>query len=295
MTETPLTIPSLVDEVLDTIHGYSRHQEQRTSLTTAIDSSQLALVVNDISQVSKGLVEVEDELMQVANVDQANNVITIQPWGRGQSGTTAASHSADVRVTGVPLFPRQRVRNAIYGVLREVFPYVYAVTATTFNGSAVQTNYAMPADCYHVLKVENRLLGPSGMWIPVKRWRQNKTATAVEIEIISPVAIGTGRVRVQYVRTPPTAFSASDDLSSFGYDYQLRDLIVLGATAKLLAFTESARVQTESMVAQGRAEGVPAGSATAAAKMLYSLYQKRIEDERQQLQLRYPIQNHFTR
>jgi hypothetical protein len=291
MTETPLSIPSLVDEVLDAVHGYSRHQEQRTSLTSSIDSDDLSFAVDDISQISRGMVEVEDELMQVATVDAANNAVTIEPW----SGTTASSHAAGVRVTGAPLFPRQRVRNAIYGVLREVFPQVYAVTSTTLTGSATVTNYELPSDAYHVIKVENHLFGASGMWIPVKRWRQNKTATTVEVEIISPVAMGADRLRVQYVRVPPTSFTATDDLTTFGYDYQVRDLIILGSSAKLMAFSETSRAQTESMVGHGRAEGVPAGAATNVSKQLYALYQKRVDDERQQLQLRYPLQHHFTR
>jgi hypothetical protein len=295
MPETPLTVPSLVDEVLDSIHGYSRHQEQRTSLTTGVGPDDLTLTVDDINQVSKGVLEIEDEIVQVATVDVGGNVVTLEPWGRGQSGTTAVAHGADVRVTSAPLFPRQRVRNAIFGVLREIFPLVYATSSTLLDGSAVVTNFVLPADCYHVLSVENRLVGPSGQWIPVKRWRQNKQPTTVELEVLSPVAVGTGRVRVNYVRVPPPTFGDLDDLASYGYDYQVRDLIVLGATAKLVSYLEPARVQTESMVAAGRADSVPAGAAANASKLLYSLYQKRVEDERQQLLSRYPIQPHFLR
>lgn len=295
MSETPLSVPSLVDEVLDSVHGYSRHQEQRTSLSSPIDSDDLTLQVSDISQISKGLVEVDDELMQVATVDASNNVVTIEPWGRSQSGTTATSHLAGVRVTGAPLFPRQRVRNAIYAVLRETFPSVFAVTSTLIDGSSVLTNYVMPDDCYQVISVENLMFGPSGEWRPVRRWRMNKQPSAIELEVLAPVTTGTDRVRVNYIRTPPVSFTSTDDLNDFGYDYQVRDLIILGATAKLVSFIETSRVQTESMVALGRADSVPAGAATSAAKTLYSLYQKRVEDERIQLLGRHPIQIHVTR
>lgn len=295
MAETPLTITSLVDEVLDTVRGYSHHQDQQTSLTTGITDTDLTLVVDDVSQVSKGLLEVEDEILQVASVDVSGNVVTLEPWGRGQSGTTAAAHSADVRVTSAPLFPRQRVRNAVFGVLREIFPSIYATSSTLLDGSSTVTNFSLPVDCYHVLSVENHLIGPSGQWIPVKRWRQNKQPATVELEVLSPVAVGTDRVRVNYIRTPPASFGDADDLTTFGYDYQVRDLVVLGATAKLVAYLETARVQVESMVAHGRAEAVPAGAATAASKMLYSLFQKRVEDERQQLLARHPLQLHMLR
>lgn len=295
MAETPLTITSLVNEVLDAVRGYSHHQDQQTSLTTGISSSDLTLTVDDISQISKGVLEVEDEIVQVASVDVASNVVTLEPWGRGQSGTTAATHAMDVRVTSAPLFPRQRVRNAIFGILREIFPSVYAASSTLLDGSSVITNFALPVDCYHVLSVENHLIGPSGQWIPVKRWRQNKQPTTVELEVLSPVAVGTDRVRVNYVRTPPASFGDADDLTTYGYDYQVRDLIVLGATATLVRYLEAARVQTDTMVANGRSEAVPAGAAVAASKYLYSLFQKRVEDERQQLLSRHPMQLHMLR
>lgn len=295
MAETPLTITSLVDEVLDSVHGYSRHQDQSTSLRTSITTGDFFLTVDDISQVSKGVLEVGDEIMQVATADSASNLVTLEQWGRGLSGTTAAAHSAGARVTSAPIFPRQRVRNAIYGVLREIFPNVYAVTSTLLDGSAVVTNYALPADCYQVLSVENHVLGPSGMWMPVKRWRTNKQPSTLELEVLSPVAIGTDRLRVNYIRIPPASFGDADDLTAVGYDYQVRDLIVLGATARLVAFLEPARVQTDSMVAAGRSEQVPPGSAINASKMLYALFQKRVEDERVQLLVRHPMQSHFLR
>lgn len=295
MAETPLTITSLVDEVLDSVHGYSRHQEQRTSLTAGITDTALTLTVNDVSQVSKGLLEIEDEVVQVASVDTTANVVTIEPWGRGQSGSTAATHATGTRVTSAPIFPRQRVRNAIFGVLREIFPNVYAVTSTLLDASTVVTNYSLPADCYQVLSVENHLIGPSGMWMPVKRWRTNKQPSTVELEVLSPVAVGTDRLRVNYIRVPPAAFGDNDDLTAIGYDYQIRDLIVLGATARLVAFLEPARVQTDSMVAAGRADQVPPGSAISASKMLYALFQKRVDDERVQLLVRHPMQSHFLR
>lgn len=295
MSENPLTITSLVDEVLDVVRGYSRHQDQRTSLAGSITDTALSLTVSDISQVSKGVLEIEDEIVQVASVDTTGNVVTIEPWGRGVSGTTAVAHNAGVPVASAPLFPRQRVRNAIFGVLREIFPSIYAVGSTLLDGSPVVTNFALPADCYHVLSVENHLIGPSKQWFPVKRWRQNKQPTAVELEVLSPVAIGTSRVRVSYIRVPPTSFGDADDLTAIGYDFQIRDVIVLGASATLVANLESARVQSETMVAAGRSEQVPAGAATAASKQLYAKYLKRVEDERQQLLSRYPMQAHFLR
>lgn len=295
MAETPLTITSLVDEVLDAVRGYSRHQDQRTSLTSSIDADDLSFTVSDVSQISKGVLEIEDEVVQVSSVDTTTGTVSLEPWGRAQSGSTAASHASGAQVTSAPMFPRQRVRNAIFGVLREIFPAVFPTAQTLLDASAVITNYALPADCYQVLQVENHLLGPSGQWMPVKRWRTNKLTGTLELEVLSPVAIGTGRLRVTYAKAPPASFADSDDLVALGYDYQIRDLVVLGATARLVVNLENARVQTDSMVANGRAENVPAGAAVNVAKMLYSMFNKRVDDERRQYLDRHPIQAHFLR
>lgn len=295
MSESNLTVTSLTDEILDNVHGFTRHQEQRTSLLNSIDADDLSFVCTNMAKISAGTVEIEDELVAVATVDETNSIVTIEPWGRGYGGTTATSHSANARITSAPLYPRQRVRNAIYGVLRETFPQIFSVNETLLDGSAVRTNYTMPSDCWHVLSVETKLYGSSLMWVPVPRWRQNKRLSTVELEVIGPIVVGSDRVRVQYIRTPPSTIGSTDDLTTYGYDFQVRDVIVLGATAKLLAATEPARVQVESMVAHGRAEAVPAGSATQAAKFLYQMFQKRVADEAAQLQMRYPMQPHRTR
>lgn len=295
MAETPLTISSLVDEVIDSAQGYVRGQDIRTSLLSSITDTALSFTATDASRMAYGPVEIDDELVQVSTVDTTSGVATIEPWGRGVGGSTAAAHSAGARITVAPLYPRQRVRNTIYGILRDVFPDVFAVATTTLDGSATLTNYTMPSDCYHILRVETKLLGPSGMWSPVPRWRQNKQATTVELELIGPVVVGTGRVRVQYIRTPVVSFGDNDDLTSYGYDYQIRDLVVLGATAQLMAFTETSRVQTQSMESQGRAESVQVGSAAALSRVMFQRYTERVAAERMQLLNRYPTQPHSTR
>lgn len=294
-SEATMTVASLVDETLDALHGYVRNQDLHTSLSGAVTDTALSLPVVDANQVSRGLLEVDDELMMVSTVDPASGAVMVEPWGRGHSGTTAVAHVFGARVVSTPLYPRHRVATAIYGVLREVFPDVYAAAQTTLDVNPAKTNYALPADCYHVLAVEWRLPGPTGMWVPAARWRQNKTPTTVELELLSPVFPGTGQARVRYMRVPPTQVAGTDDLATYGYSTEIRDLLVLGTTARMLAFTESSRVQVQSMESSNRSEAVPAGSAQNLSRYLYQLFQKRVEDERKQLALRYPLQPHRTR
>jgi hypothetical protein len=297
ISEGPMTINSLVDEILDVAHGYVRAQEQRTYLTNSMTNVATTFTVpNNAQDISKGLVEIEDELVYVTAVDKNTGTVTIAPWGRGQAQTEAVAHSANVIVTNSPLFPRQRVRSVLWGVLREVFPDIAAFGEQVTTVSPVVTNYVMPSDCFHVQQVLWKVPGPSGMWKPAKTWRQNKRAgDPVEIELLSFAFPGSNRLRVEYMKNPVASFGATDDLSTYGYDFQIRDVLVLGSASRLLSYVESGRVLVESVVASNRTETTPPGAAMSASKTLYQMFQARLMSERQQQFLRHPAQLHFTR
>lgn len=296
ISEGPMTIDSLVEEILNAAHGYLRIVESKTSLTSSITNSATSLVVDDINQISKGLVEIEDELVYVTSVNKTTSTVTIAPWGRGQNNSQAVSHNGGVAVTNSPVFPRQSVRQALWGVLRETFPAIAAFGEYVTSVVPVKTNYVLPSDCYDVLNVSWLVPGPTGQWLPARSWRQNKRAgDPVELELLSFAFPGQNRLRVEYMKNPITSFGATDDLGSYGFDLQIRDVLVLGATARLLAYVESSRVLTESVVGSNRTETTPAGAAMSASKSLYQLFLARLESERQQQLLRHPRQIKFTR
>lgn len=297
ISEGPMTVNSIVDEVLDVAHGYLRIVEGKTYLAAPIaDGTTTTFTVGDVSQISKGLVEIEDELVYVTNVDKVGGTITIAPWGRGQSASQAVGHSANVMVTNNPVFPRQRVRSALWGILREIYPAIAPFAEYIADINPVKTNYVMPSDCFNIYSVHWKVLGPTGMWIPARAWRQNKRAgDPIELELLSFAFPGLQRLRVEYQKNPVAAFGATDDLATYGYDFQIRDLLVLGSAARLLGYVEGSRVLTESVVASNRTETTPAGAAMSASKNLYQQFLVRVESERQQQLLRHPPQIHFTR
>lgn len=286
--EGTLTVNTLVDEIIDGLHGYVRDQAMVTSTSAAFTDTALSFNVAEPQQVRRGLVEVDDEMIMVKSVD-ANGVVTIQPWGRGQNGTTAAAHNMNTKVTLAPLYPRQRVRDQIYAVMREIHPDIAPVAEEFIDINLVRTNYPMPADCYHVLRIEWNPPGPTLMWAPVKRWRTNKTATTVELEVIGPTWPGMNRVRALYMKDLPSTLTANQDLAALGYPQDIHGVLVLGAMAKLLAFTEPSRLQTESVQSSARAEVVPAGSIANLSKYVYSLYQTRLQELRFWYAERYPL------
>lgn len=56
-------------------------------------------------EISRGLIEVDDELMLVQKVSQSDGIVTLLPGGRGFR-SVAATHSAGALVTNNPKFPR---------------------------------------------------------------------------------------------------------------------------------------------------------------------------------------------
>ena len=293
--EGALLVSRLTDEVLGALHGYVRDQDMVTTLSASMDTDDVEGTVSEDNQLSRGLIEIDDELIYVNAVGTTGlGGFSIPQWGRGQNGTTAAAHAQGAKVIQSPLYPRRRVQDEIYSVLREMFPRVYGVATTLFDVDVVRTNYELPAAVWQVFAVEWHLPGPSFMWQPLERWRINKTATTQEIEMLGMRWPGTDRVRVTYSKVPPTSYS-TDDLTTYGYTQDVHDIVVLGATAKLLAKTEPSRLQVESVESHGRSEVVQAGTIVQTAQRLYAMFDRRVEQEAFRLQQRYTLQPHKTR
>lgn len=290
-----MLVSALVDEVSEVYRSYVRQQEPTSALTSSINASDTSFTVADGNAISKGLAQIEDEMVYVRSVDRTTNTVTLEPWGRGQSGSTAASHSIGVRITQAPVTPRTRAKDVVSQVLQEVFPKIFAVDSVTLDINPAQILYSLPTDAYHVLNVEWQPPGPSLSWLSVRRWKQNKTPTSVEVEVISPTFPGNDTVRVHYIKEPPGQLVMSDDLETMGYPVSIRDLIVLGSCARLAATTEMGRVNIASVESSQRSDAVPAGSGLSLSRYLYQLFSSRVEDEARNLQMRYPIVSHLTR
>src|SRR5581483_7351938 len=224
-TESALTVSSLINDVLGALHGYVRDQGMVTTLTADLASDGLSGTVSEANQLSRGLVEIDDELIYV-NAVAGLGGFSIPAWGRAQDGTTAASHMSGAKVTMSPLYPRIRVKDAIFWSLREMFPRVFGVAEQLFDVDVVRTNYQLPSDCWQVFAVEWHVPGPSQMWRRMFHWRMNKTATTTEIEVMGQRWPGTNRLRVLYAKEPPTSYSV-EDLTTLGYSQNIHDIVTL--------------------------------------------------------------------
>ena len=303
------TLAQMIDEVLINLSGYTYQQDRSTYLKTAVSTltspstSPTILSLGDTSNVGKGILEVDEELMWVDSFDRVGNTATVAPYGRGYLGTVAATHAADAKVTISPIFPRYVIKNAINDTIRAMGASLLAIKQTTFPFNAAVNTYE-----FENLAIENILTmswqdtGPSKEWIRIKRWDFDPFAdvdtwgsgsqTVTIYDYITP-----GRtVKVMYV-TPPTAMENSSDVftTTTGFSESARDIVILGASYRLLAYLDPARAGQISPQADETDGKRPYGASASATKQLFALYSQRLNEEVATLQNQYPPRIHYTR
>jgi hypothetical protein len=292
----PTTFADLKNEVYGHAYGYARDQEQVTYLSVGINAIDTTATVADVNQLSRGIVEIEDELVWVLSKNTTSNTIVIAPWGRGYLGTTAAIHSANVRITSNPRFTRQMISRAINETILSVYPSLFGIGQTTFTWNASTTTYALAAAADRVLSVEWELPGPSNEWATVRRWRELLSFDGGVNEVTINDGIVPGRtVRVNYAKKTSELSLDADLLTATGLAESCRDVIVYGALARLIMMSETGRLQSRAIESSESLEDVPPGTATTTGRRLYEMFQLRLAEERNRLLQRYPPAVHLTR
>ena len=303
------TLSQMIDEVLINLSGYTYQQDRSTYLRTAVSTltspstSPTILSLGDTSNVGKGILEVDEELMWVDSFDRVGNTATVAPYGRGYLGTPATTHAADAKVTISPIFPRYVVKKAINDTIRAMGASLLSVKQTTFTFNAAINTYE-----FENLNIENILTmswqdtGPSKEWIRIRRWDFDPLAdvdtwgsgsqTVTIYDWITP-----GRtVKVMYA-TPPTAMDNTSDVftTTTGYPESARDIVILGASYRLLAYLDPARAGQTSPQADETDGKRPYGASASATKQLFALYSQRLNEEVATQQNQYPPRIHYTR
>lgn len=299
----------MIDEVLINLSGYTYQQDRSTYLTAAVttltspSSSPTILSLGSTDSVGKGVLEVGEELMWVDSFDRVANTATIAPYGRGYLGTTAATAAVDTKVTVSPIFPRYVVKKAINDTIRAVGTQLMVIKQTTFTFNAAQTTYDLGAlGIESILTVMWQDTGPSQEWIRVGRYDFDplaETATWGEgsqtISIYDFITPGR-TVKVMYV-TQPQAFTSNDQTftTQTGYPESARDVIILGAAYRLLAYLDPARASQISPQADEIDAKRPFGSANNAVRQIFALYTQRLREEISAFQGQYPPRIRFNR
>lgn len=295
------TFGQLTETTLLYLQGFTTVQDQATYLTQSATDSGLTLTVADTSALSRGMVEIDDELIWVDTVDSVSLTLTAPPYGRGYRGTTAAAHASGSRVVSSPMFPRTVVKQAINEAVSGVFPDLFAVGSTSFTFQAARLSYSLPAGATDVLSVSWSPPGPTQEWLPIRRWsldrNANTTAFATGASLSIYDGIVPGRtINVVYSKEP-TQMSADADVFTTvtGLPASAEDLIRLGAAYRLVPFFDSAHLSGMSSEADFSANMRPVGGSSQLGRYLMQLYQMRLAEEQQNLQRIYPTRSHYIR
>ena len=296
------TFNEMVNEVKTNLQGYTLKQDRLTYLNAAITSVSTSMVVGSASNLAKGTIEIDDELIWIDNFSTASNTLNVAPgFGRGYQGSTPTSHAQYSQVTLSPSFPRISIKKAINDTINSLYPRLWAVDSFTFTFNASQTTYALPDDLEQILFVSWQTTGSSKEWLPVNRWRAdgmanistfNSTNTINIYENIQP-----GRtVQVYYTTTPDTLDNNSDDFADVtGLPASSQDVVTLGAAYKLLSFIDSGRISLTSAESDLADSKIPSGAGANNSRYIYALYQQRLNEEALKLQDKFPIRLHYTK
>jgi hypothetical protein len=103
-------------------------------------------------------------------------------------------------------------------------------------------------------------------------------------------------VQVYYSTIPNNLTNANDDFATVtGLPESSRDVVTLGAAARLLSYLDTGRINLSSAEADINDTKLPSTAGASASKYVYALYQQRLNEESTKLQDRFPIRVHYTK
>jgi len=295
------TFGAMVDDTIAYLSGYTGYQDQATYLTSTVDFGATTLPVFDSSAMSRGLVEIEDELVWVDTVDTSNQVLKVPPYGRGFRSTTAVTHTVGTRVVAAPMFPRRQVAQALNDAIQAIYPNVSGIGSTTFTFNPAVSTYSLPTGSEDILQVKWQSPGPSKEWLPVRRWDIDSSAVASAFATGSSIsiydAIVPGRtVSVVYTKQPSVLVNKADDFATVtGLPQSCEDLVRLGAAYRLIPFIDSPHLAGLSAEADLSSNMRPVGGAGALGKQILQMYRLRLQEETSRQQALFPVRVHYTR
>ena len=312
------TLSDMIDEVSMNLSGYTLQQDRATYITAAVttttspSSAPTILTLASADNLGKGVVEIDEELLWIDNFDRVGNTATIAPYGRGYLGTTAATHAADAKVTISPTFPRFAIKRAINDTISAIGSSIFAANTTTITSNAAVAAFRLPTtgatlNIRSILFVAYQALGASKEWIPIRTFRfdgnANTTAFTSGQTISIYDVIPSGRtIQIAY-STYPVAFSdlattALTNAQVFATVTKLpdscKDLVILGATYRLLSNLDPARASMISPQADEVDAKRPYGSSQSITKQIYALFNQRLNEEIKKQQDKYPIRVHYS-
>jgi len=299
------TFNQLAERVDTLLHGYSIANEASTWLTTSATSTSTTLTLHDVSVLGRGYIQIDDEILYVHSIDPANSQVTIAPWGRGQRGTTAAAHSANVQVTVSPLFPRNEIKRAINDTINAMYPGIFGVGQTEFAYILAKTTYDLPDEAENILNITHETIGPSKEWLPVRAWNFDRMANPTafgtggelgkSVSILGPVMPGR-KVNVAYAKRPTIFTDADQEFSTWtGLPDYAEDVVIYGAAFRMISFIDPSRLGPQSAAADALDQQQSGRSGETVSRFLFNIYQQRLNEVADNQRRQYPTRSHYQR
>jgi hypothetical protein len=279
------TLNQLTEQTLGEVNSYVRNQESVTFLTNLATSGDLTLTVDDATSISKGIIEIDDELIYIKKSLATSGTLQVlgevtNKVGRGWKATTATSHVVGSVVKNNPLFPKTQVKRALLETIKSMNFPVIANETFTFNGS--DYSYVMPDALEDVVGISWDVPDSTGVWQIIKNYRVDKNyydGTGTKIALILKESPMPGRdVRVQYTKFP-TVITDNQELTVSGLPSSCEDVVRLGAMYRLLSTVDPGKVTATSVSADIIDQPVAPGTSTNAAKYIFQLYTVRLNEE----------------
>ena len=302
----------MIDEVSMNLSGYTLQQDRATHITANVAATAstiaapITLSLASTDSVGKGIVEIDEELLYVDNYDRVGNTATIAPYGRAYLGTTLTAHTAGVKVTIAPTFPRFTIKRAINDTISAIGSSIFAAKATTITSNSAVSAFRLPSgtattlNISKILSIAYQALGSSKEWIPIRSYRFDGNANSTAFTSGQTVSIydyiPSGRtVQVVYA-TDPVPFTTNADVftTQTGLPESCKDLVILGATYRLLSNLDPARASMISPQADETDSKRPYGSSQSLTKQVYALFNQRLNEEIKNQQDKYPIRVHYS-
>jgi hypothetical protein len=103
-------------------------------------------------------------------------------------------------------------------------------------------------------------------------------------------------VQVYYSTIPNNLTNNTDDFAAVtGLPESCRDVVVFGASYRLLSYIDTGRINLSSAEADINDTKIPSSAGASSSKYTFALYQQRLQEEATKLQDRFPIRIHYTR
>jgi hypothetical protein len=305
------TLSDMINEVSINLSGYTLQQDRATHITADVPAtaSTLAAPINlslaSTDSVGKGIIEINEELFWVDNYDRVGNTATIAPYGRAYLGTELAAHTAGTKVTIAPTFPRFVIKRAINDTISAIGSSIFAAKTTTITSNIATSAFRLPAtgdslNIRSILAVAYESIGPSKEWIPVRSYRfdgnANSTAFTSQQTLSIYDMITSGRTIQVVYSTDPVPFTSNTEnfATQTGLPASCKDLVILGATYRLLSNLDPARASMVSPQADETDSKRPYGSSQSLTRQVYALFTQRLSEEIKSQQEKYPIRVHYS-